>query len=142
MSLQHSSGIARAAGRAAIVVVAAVLMSSCSSDDPAQAKERQRDYCTKLGTWQDMAHATATGEPDADAGDGQSVQPPEFDNTELAAHAVIEASKRLDRASLAHGGSDIVDDTVNAVGGDIGAEGRAVSYCDSSGFETLVGSAG
>ncbi|MEU7405372.1 MULTISPECIES: hypothetical protein [Streptomyces] len=142
MSLQHSSGITRAVGRAAVVVVAAVLMSSCSSDDPAQAKERQRDYCTKLGTWQDTAHATTTGEPDADAGDGQSVQSPEFDNTELAGHAVIDASKRLDRASLEHGGADIVDDTVNAVGGDIGAEGRAVSYCDSSGFETLVGSAG
>jgi hypothetical protein len=117
-------------------------MSSCSSDDPAQATERQRDYCTKLGTWQDTAHATTTGEPVADAGDGQSVQSPEFDNTESAGHAVIEASRRLDRASMGHSGSDIVDDTVNAVGGDIGAEGRAVSYCDSSGFETLVGSAG
>ncbi|MFJ6071378.1 hypothetical protein ACIQFU_11130 [Streptomyces sp. NPDC093065] len=142
MSLQHSSAITRAVGRAAVVAVAAVLMSSCSSDDPAQAKERQRDFCTKLGTWQDTAHAPATGASDADAGDGQSVRSREFDNIELAGHAVIEASKRLDRASLEHGGADIVDDTVNAVGGDIGAEGRAVSYCDSSGFETLVGSAG
>ncbi|MFH8447263.1 hypothetical protein ACH4D3_39485 [Streptomyces sp. NPDC018026] len=140
--MQHSSGMARAVGRAAVVVVAAVLMSSCSSDDPAQAKERQRDYCTKLGTWQDTAHATTAGEPDADAGDGQGVQSPAFDTTESAGHAVIEASKRLDRASPEHGGTGIVDDTVNAVGGDIGAEGRAVSYCDSSGFETLVGSAG
>ncbi|MBU6533941.1 hypothetical protein ACFUIW_10065 [Streptomyces sp. NPDC057245] len=114
----------------------------CSSDDPAQAKERQRDCCTKLGTWRDTAHATTTGEPDADAGDGQSVQSPEFDNTESAGHTVIEASKGLDRASLELGGTDIVDDTVNAVGGDVGAEGRAVSYCDSSGFETLVRSAG
>ncbi|WP_326658731.1 hypothetical protein [Streptomyces canus] len=140
--MQHSSGITRAAKRAAAVVVAAVLMSGCSSDDPAQAKERQRDYCTKLGSWQDAAHATTTGEADADAGDGQRVQSPEFDNTESAGHAVIEASKRLDRAGPEHGGTDILDDTVNAVGGDIGAEGRAVSYCDSSGFETLVSSAG
>ncbi len=140
--MQHSGGIARAVKRAAAVVVAAVVMSGCSSDDPAQAQEWQRDYCTKLGSWQDAAHATTTSEADADAGDGQSVQSPEFDNTESAGHAVIEASKRLDRAGLEHGGTHILDDTVNAVGGDTGAEGRAVSYCDSSGFETLVSSAG
>ncbi len=121
-------------------MVAAVLMSGCSSDDPAQAKERQRDYCTKLGSWQDAAHATTTDEADADA--GQGVRSPESDDTEAAAHAVVEASKRLDRAGLEQGGTDILDDTVNAVDGDIGAEARAVSYCDSSGFETLVGSAG
>ncbi|MBG7702429.1 hypothetical protein HCJ76_31215 [Streptomyces sp. MC1] len=124
------------------MVVAAVLMSGCSSDDPAQAKERQRDYCTKLGSWQDAAHATTTDEADADAGDGQGVRSPESDDTEAAAHAVVEASKRLDRAGLEQDGTDILDDTVNAVDGDIGAEARAVSYCDSSGFETLVGSAG
>ncbi|MFF0591453.1 hypothetical protein ACFYWD_36455 [Streptomyces sp. NPDC003781] len=121
-------------------------MSGCSSDDPAQAEARQRDYCTKLGSWQDAAHAMPTDEADADAdadaGDGQGVRSPELDYTELAGHALIEASKRLDRAGLEHGGSDILDDTVNAVGGDIEAEGRAVAYCDSSGFETLVGSAG
>lgn len=124
------------------MAVAAVLMSGCSSDDPAQAKEWQRDYCAKLGSWQDAAHATATGEADADAGDGQGVRSPESDDTESAAHAVVEASKRLDRAGLDQGDTDILDDTVNAVDGDVGAEGRAVSYCDSSGFETLVSSAG
>ncbi|MEU2619472.1 hypothetical protein ABZ642_15135 [Streptomyces sp. NPDC007157] len=142
MSMQHSCGIARAVGRVAAVVVAAVLMSGCSSDDPAQAKEWQQDYCTKLGSWQDAAHATTTNEADADTGDGQGVQSPEPDNTEWAGHAVIEASKRLDRADLEHGGTHILDDTVNAVRGDAGAEGRAVSYCDSSGFEALVSSAG
>lgn len=132
--MQHSGGITRAVQRAAAVVVAGVLMSGCSSDDPAQAQEWQRDYCTKLGSWQDAAHATTTGEADADAGGdaggGQS------------GHALVEASKRLDRAGLEHGGTHILDDTVNAVSGDIGAERRAVSYCDSSGFETLVSSAG
>ncbi|WP_406004841.1 hypothetical protein OG440_00640 [Streptomyces sp. NBC_00637] len=117
-------------------------MSSCSSGDPAQAKEWQRDYCTKLGSWQDAKHATTTGVADADASDGQNVQSPEFDNAESAGQAVIDASKRLDREGLEHGVTHILDDTVNAVGGDVGAEGRAVSYCDSSGFETLVGSAG
>lgn len=134
--MQHSEGIARAVKRAAVAVVAAVLMSGCSSDDhPARAKEWQRDYCSKLGSWQDAAHATTTGEADAD-------QSPESDDTESAGHAVIEASKRLDRAGLEHGGTRILDDTVNAVGGDVGAEGRAVSYCDNAGFETLVGSVG
>jgi hypothetical protein len=60
------------------------------------------------------------------------VQSSESDDTEWAEQAVIEASKRLDRAGLDHGFTDILDDTVNAVGGDIGAEGRAMSYCDSS----------
>jgi hypothetical protein len=117
-------------------------MSSCSSDDPAQAKEWQRDYCTKLGSWQDAKRAATASVADADASDGQNVQSPEFGNAESAGHAVIDASKRLDREGLEHGGNRILDDTVNAVGGDIGAEGRAVSYCDSSGFETLVSSTG
>ncbi|MFF4487196.1 hypothetical protein ACFY0F_11985 [Streptomyces sp. NPDC001544] len=138
--MQHTGGIARAVKRAAVAVVAAVLMSGCSSDDhPARAKEWQRDYCSKLGSWQDVAHATTTGEADADQ---SSESESESDDTESAGHAVIEASKRLDRAGLEHGGTRILDDTVNAVGGDVGAEGRAVSYCDDSGFETLVGSVG
>ncbi|MFJ3779114.1 hypothetical protein ACIPX0_46355 [Streptomyces sp. NPDC090075] len=142
MSMRHSCGVTRSVGRAAAVVVAAALMSSCSSHDPAQAKEWQRDYCTKLGSWQDAAHATATSGANADTGDGPSVRSPEFDNTESAGHAVIAASKRLDQAGLEHGGTHVLDDTVDAVGGDVGAEGRAVSYCDSSGFETLVSWAG
>jgi hypothetical protein len=107
--------------RAAGVVVAAVLMSGCSSGDPAQAKEWQGEYCTRLGSWQDAAHATTPG-----------------DNTEWAGHEAIEAAKRLDRAGLEHGGTHILDDTVNAVRGDRGAEGRAVAYCDSAGFEGPV----
>ncbi|WP_282082558.1 hypothetical protein [Streptomyces tendae] len=117
-------------------------MSSCSSDDPAQAKAWQRDFCAKLGSWQDARHATTASVADDDAGVGQKGQSFEFDDTESAARAVIDASNRLDREGLEQGGSHILDDTVNAVGGDIRAEGRAVSYCDSSGFETLVGSAG
>ncbi|MGW0944782.1 hypothetical protein ACWD4O_19855 [Streptomyces sp. NPDC002623] len=126
MSMQHSGGSARAVTRAASVVVVAVLMSSCSSGDPALAEEWQREYCTKLGSWQDVEHASTTGVADA----------------ESAGQAVIDASKRLDREGLEHGVTHILDDTVNAVGGDVGAERRAVSYCDSSGFETLVDSAG
>lgn len=49
---------------------------------------------------------------------------------------------RLDRAGLEHEGSRILEDTVDAVGGDEAAEGRAVSYCDGTGFETLVGPPG
>ncbi|MFG3043442.1 hypothetical protein ACGFZR_00710 [Streptomyces sp. NPDC048241] len=129
--------ITRTTERAAALVVAAVLMSGCSSDDPARAEEWQRDYCAKLGSWQDLAHAATGSEAngvessDADADDAAS-----------AGHAVVDASRRLDRAGLEQGGTHILDDTVDAVGGDIGAESRAVSYCDSSGFETLVRSAG
>ncbi|MFI6253425.1 hypothetical protein [Streptomyces sp. NPDC051016] len=126
MPMRHGCGVTRSVKGAAAVVVAAALMSGCSSHDPAQAKELQRDYCTKLGSWQDAAHATPTSEAD----------------TESAGRAVVAASKRLDQAGLEHGGTHILDDTVDAVGGDIGAEGRAVSYCDSSGFETLVSWAG
>ncbi|WP_261953823.1 hypothetical protein [Streptomyces nigrescens] len=114
-------------------------MSSCSSGDPAQAKERQRDYCTKLGSWQDAKHAVATSAAHADSSDAQNAR---HDIAESAGHAVVDASKRLAQEGLEQGGSHIFDDTVNAVGGDTGAESRAVSYCDSSGFETLVGSAG
>ena len=116
----------RAVTRAAAAVVVAVLVSSCSSDDPVQAKEWQRDYCTKLGSWQDAKHATITSVADADASDGQNVQSPEFDNARSAGQVVIDASKRLDRKGIENGGSHILDDTVNAVGGDIAAEGRAV----------------
>ncbi|MEV7383513.1 hypothetical protein [Streptomyces lydicus] len=125
--------ITRTVKRAATLVVAAVMMSGCSSDDPALAKEWQQDYCTKLGSWQDMAHATTSSE---------SAGSPDLGGTESAGHAVIDASKRLDRAGLEHGGTHILDDTADAVSGDIGAESRAVSYCDDSGFESLVRSAG
>ncbi|MFG2358285.1 hypothetical protein [Streptomyces sp. NPDC048521] len=121
-------------------VVVAALMSSCSSDDPAQAKQWQQEYCTELGSWQDAKRTVASSA--ADAGGGQDVGSPESDNVESAGRAAIAASKKLDREGIEHGDSHILDDTVNAVGGDIGAEGRAVSYCDGSGFETLVDSAG
>ncbi|MGC4997107.1 hypothetical protein [Streptomyces sp. DT195] len=132
--------ITRTAQRAAVLVVAAVLMSGCSSEDPAQAEEWKQDYCTKLGSWQDLAHATPSSE--ADSGAGQGAGSPDADDTASAGRTVIDASKRLDRAGLEHGGTRILDDTVDAVGGDMGAEIRAVSYCDDSGFETLVRSAG
>ncbi|MBV1947236.1 hypothetical protein [Streptomyces sp. BV129] len=132
--------ITRTARRAAVLAVAAVLVSGCSSEDPAQAKEWQRDYCAKLGSWQDLAHATPGSE--ADGGDGQGVDSPDADDTASAGHAVIDASKRLDRAGLEDGATRILDDTVDAVRGDTGAESRAVSYCDGSGFETLVRAAG
>ncbi|MFD8963397.1 hypothetical protein ACFV0C_00090 [Streptomyces sp. NPDC059568] len=136
MSMQYSGGSTRAVRRAAAAVVVAVLLSSCSSGDPAQAKELQGDYCTKLGAWQ---NATTTSVADADASDGQNDQSPEFDNAEPAGQEVIDASKRLDGAGLEHADTRILDDTVNAVRGDGEAVGRAVSYCDSAGFETLVG---
>ncbi|MFD7879779.1 hypothetical protein ACFV5G_37825 [Streptomyces sp. NPDC059766] len=117
-------------------------MSSCSSGEPAQAKEWQQDYCAKLGSWQDARHATAADATDAGGGDGESARAPESDSLGTAGTLAIAAAKRLAGEGLEHGGGHILDDTVYAVGGDTGAERRAVSYCDSSGFETLVDSAG
>ncbi|MEV5527916.1 hypothetical protein [Streptomyces prunicolor] len=122
MSMRHGCGVG-AGVRAAAVVVAAVLMSGCSSDDSARDKAWQQEYCAKLGDWQGEARARTA-------------------NTASAAEAVIYASKKLDKAGLEHGGTRILDDTVNAIAGDTGAEGRAVSYCDSAGFETSVDSVG
>lgn len=107
--MQHSGRSTRAVTRAAAAVVVAVLMSSCSSDDPAQAKEWQQDYCTKLGSRQDAKHAMTTSVADVDASDGQNVQSPEFDNVESAGHDAITASKRLDREGLELGGTNILD---------------------------------
>ncbi|MEU6341614.1 hypothetical protein ABZ883_11785 [Streptomyces sp. NPDC046977] len=140
--MRHNSGRARTVGRVAAVVAVAVLMSGCSSSEPAQAEEWQQDYCSKLGAWQDARRAVAADDADVDTGGGLNVRSPESEDIASAGQEVIDASKRLARHGLEHGGTYILDDTANAVGGDVGAEYRAVSYCDSSGFETLVGSAG
>ncbi|MFE7232316.1 hypothetical protein ACWCRF_22035 [Streptomyces sp. NPDC002405] len=64
---------------------------------------------------------------------------PELDNADIAGHAAVVAAKVLDREGLDRTGGHTLDDTVRAVGGDPGAEARATSSCDDSGFETLVG---
>ncbi|MGW2824807.1 hypothetical protein ACWC24_27965 [Streptomyces sp. NPDC001443] len=137
--MQYSDRCARAVPRAAAVVVAAVLMSSCSSGEPAQAKEWQENYCAELGAWQDARRATTTDAEDTGDSDGQSAPTSESDALGAARTLVIAAAKKLAREGLERDGGHILDDTVYAVGGDAGAESRAVSYCDSSGFETLVG---
>ncbi|MEV6750882.1 hypothetical protein [Streptomyces sp. NPDC051214] len=35
-------------------------------------------------------------------------------------------------------GGHILEDTTRAVAGDMAAEGRAMSYCDDAGYETLM----
>ncbi|MER6329316.1 hypothetical protein ABT298_08275 [Streptomyces sp. NPDC001034] len=102
-----------------------------------QAEERQQSYCTKLGVWQDTRDETAGSTGNVDA-NGQNVRSPESDNAYFDGHAAIAAAKLLHRKRLDHGGSHVLDDTVMVIGGDPGAERRAVSYCDDSGFETLV----
>ncbi|MEU4682857.1 hypothetical protein [Streptomyces xinghaiensis] len=116
-------------------------MSSCSSEEPTRAEKWQQEYCTKLGAWQDAKRATATSGEDVGAGDGRDDPSSELDNVESAGQAAVTASERLVRGDT-HRGGTIIDDTVSAVGGDIDGERRAVSYCGSSGFETLVDSAG
>ncbi|MFF4762081.1 hypothetical protein [Streptomyces sp. NPDC001292] len=121
----------------AVIVVG--LMSSCSSYDPARVKEWQRNYCTRLGAWQDVRDAMAADAEGTETSDGQIDPSPEFDNADIAGHAAIAAAKVLDREGLDRSSGHILDDTAMAVGGDTGAEARATSYCDDSGFETLVG---
>ncbi|MFI8519344.1 hypothetical protein ACIGEZ_16130 [Streptomyces sp. NPDC085481] len=118
-------GQRRARRAAAVVVLVAGLVSGCSSSGSAAAEERQQDYCTKLGSWQDIRD-------DAVAAGGAG------DQADLAGYAAVSAAKVIDREGLDRGGSHVLDDTVMAVGGDPVAEGRAASYCDGSGFETLV----
>ncbi|MBQ0988181.1 hypothetical protein KBZ10_27445 [Streptomyces sp. F63] len=117
-------------------------MSSCSSDDPARAEKWQQEYCTKLGAWQDAKRAAATSGADVSAGDERDDPSSESDDVGSAGQAAITASERLVRGDTAHRGGTILDDTSSAVAGDIDGERRAVSYCDSAGFETLVDSAG
>ncbi|MBK3580694.1 hypothetical protein JHN63_44360 [Streptomyces sp. MBT65] len=121
MSMRHGYGVGTVV-RAAAVVAAAVLISGCSSGDSAQDKAWQAEYCDKLGSWQHEVRARTA-------------------NVESAGNAALYAAKKLDKAGLEHGGTRILDDTVNAIGGDTGAEERAVSYCDSAGYETSVDSA-
>ncbi|MFD8911174.1 hypothetical protein [Streptomyces sp. NPDC059575] len=130
--------------RVAAAVVVAVLMSGwttgCSSEEPARAKVWEQFYCAKLAAWQDARNAVAgTG---AGAGDGQDAGPLASDEADSAGRSLLAAARRLDREGLGDGATHILDDTANAVGGDPGAEERAVSYCDDAGSETLVGRAG
>ncbi|MEU4091549.1 hypothetical protein [Streptomyces sp. NPDC026673] len=127
---------------AAAVVVVAGLISGCSSAEPARAMEWQRRYCTELGAWQDAGRALAEAADDADdvGGEGgEGGRSAGSDEVEVSGHGAVAAAKVLDREGLDRDGSHILIDTAAAVGGDTGAERRVVSYCEDSGFETLVG---
>lgn len=137
--MRHNRRATRRIVRAATAVAVAGLMSGCSSDDPARAKEWQRVYCTRLGSWQDARDALTASTGDAGANDARAARSPEFRDAENAGHAAVAASRVLDREGLDHAGGHLVEDTARAVGGDTEAEGRATSYCSGSGFETLVG---
>ncbi|MEU6242968.1 hypothetical protein [Streptomyces sp. NPDC047024] len=128
--------------RVAAAVVAAVLMTGwttgCSSEKPAQAKVWEQFYCAKLAAWQ----AARNAEVGTGTGDGQDAESLASDEADSAGRSALAAARRLDGEGLGEGATHILDDTANAVGGDPGAEERAVSYCDDAGFETLVGRAG
>ncbi|GGX86783.1 hypothetical protein [Streptomyces minutiscleroticus] len=123
MSRSGGSGrgaVGRVARTAAAVVVIGVIGGCSSPHAPGRSDERERSYCTGLGAWQDARRAA----------DGSA---------EAAGDAALAAAKVLDREGLDHDGSHVLRDTAAAVGGDAGAESRVVSYCDATGFETLVG---
>ena len=113
--------------RVVAVVLAAGATAGCSSEaEPSpMAEEWRRDYCTKLGSWQDVR-------------DGRIRPGTDPDPAALGQLAVLAAGV-LEREGLQPAGGHLVDDTKMAVLGDGVAEGRAVTYCGEAGFETLVG---
>ncbi|MFD7695282.1 hypothetical protein [Streptomyces sp. NPDC059805] len=143
--MEHGSGRGRrVAGGIAGVVAVAVLMGGCSSDDSDDSGDTgdtggsggsggsefdrawQENYCRQLGAWQRVRNS---------AGDGAG-----SDAAEEAGDAVVTAARRLSSASYegAGDGATMLDVTVAALRGDGAAEGRAVEYCATAGFETLT----
>ncbi|MGP2436321.1 hypothetical protein [Streptomyces sp. JW3] len=103
-----------------MAVLVAGVLGGCSGPDPEQVANWRETFCTRLGAWQEARDAAEGGA--ANAG-----------------RAVVAAAKVLDREGLDQDGSHVLIDTALAVEGDLGAAGRAASYCDGVGFETLVG---
>ncbi|KUL74147.1 MULTISPECIES: hypothetical protein [unclassified Streptomyces] len=134
--MEHGSGRGRrVAGGIAGVVAVAVLMVGCSSDDSGDTGDTggsefdrawQENYCRQLGAWQRVRNS-------AEHGAGS-------DAAEEAGDAVVTAARRLSSASYegAGDGATMLDVTVAALRGDGAAEGRAVEYCATAGFETLT----
>ncbi|MFJ6645717.1 hypothetical protein ACIQPS_08645 [Streptomyces sp. NPDC091290] len=134
--MEHGSGRGRrVAGGIAGVVAVAALMGGCSSDDTGGSggsggsefdRAWQENYCRQLGAWQRVRNSAEDG-----AGS---------DAAEEAADAVVTAARRLSSASYegAGDGATMLDLTVAALRGDGAAEGRAVEYCATAGFETLT----
>ncbi|WP_432187277.1 hypothetical protein [Streptomyces sp. Tue6028] len=135
---ERSRRTTRNAAQAVTAAVVLCLLTSCSSDDPAQDKERQRTYCSRLGAWQEARDAAAGNATGVDESDAQGSDAPGTDDASIAGDLAVASSRVLNREKLDRTGSHILDDTVLAVGGDPAAESRAVSYCDDSGFETMV----
>ncbi|WP_406858950.1 hypothetical protein ABZO31_01375 [Streptomyces sp. HUAS MG47] len=111
----------------AAVLLAAGATTGCSSEaeESSMAEEWQRDYCTKLGSWQDVR-------------DGRIRPGTDPDPAALGRLAVLAAGV-LEREGVQPTGAHLVDDTKMALLGDAKSEGRAVTYCGDAGFETLVG---
>ncbi|CAM5596417.1 hypothetical protein [Streptomyces viridochromogenes] len=134
--MEHGSGRGRrVAGGIAGVVAVAVLMGGCSSDDTGGSggsggsefdRAWQENYCRQLGAWQRVRNSAEDG-----AGS---------DAAEEAGDALVTAARRLSSASYegAGDGATMLDVTVAALRGDGAAEGRAVEYCATAGFETLT----
>ncbi|MFF9426189.1 hypothetical protein [Streptomyces sp. NPDC014746] len=105
---------------------AAVLLGGCSASEPDETRAQWRDYCARLGAWQEARNSldTLPGRPGS---------------AEALAPAVISAAGVLDRSRRDQDSVHVLDDTASAVTeADLVAEGRVVSSCDRADFETLV----
>ncbi|MGW7663774.1 hypothetical protein [Streptomyces sp. NPDC054756] len=132
------------------MVAVAVLMGGCSSgdsDDPVDYGDTggsggsgeaggsefdrawQENYCRQLGAWQRVRNSAEDDGAGSDAAEEAG-----------AAGAVITAARRLSSASYegAGDGATMLDITVAALRGDGAAEGQAVEYCATAGFESLM----
>ncbi|KAB2975924.1 hypothetical protein F8R89_30385 [Streptomyces sp. SS1-1] len=139
----------RVTGAMAGVVAVAVLMGGCSSGDSDGSGDYggsggsggsgeaggsefdrawQENYCRQLGAWQRVRNSAEDGAGSDAAEEAE------------AAGAVVTAARRLSSASYegAGDGATMLDITVAAMRGDGAAEGQAVEYCGTAGFESLM----
>ncbi|MGV9641845.1 hypothetical protein [Streptomyces sp. NPDC003514] len=139
----------RVTGAMAGVVAVAVLMGGCSSGDSDDSVDYgdtggsggtdesggsefdrawQENYCRQLGAWQRVRNSAEDG-AGSDAAEEAG-----------AAGAVVTAARRLSSTSYegAGDGATMLDITVAALRGDGAAEGQAVEYCGTAGFESLM----
>ncbi|MFD5323548.1 hypothetical protein [Streptomyces sp. NPDC127092] len=113
------------------VLALIVLAVGCSSPDGAAERrltQLRRDYCLKLGEWQDARRAEGAKTPGS----------PAYQKVGPAAQGAFLAMQPL-RDEILKGGRTLGEETFWTIeGGDANAEPRVNQYCTDAGFETLL----